>query len=309
MSSIERFRDRLSGRRVLVTGARGMIGSALCRALTTLGANVTGSGRGESSPLNPAIGQWLKADLTRQDETEALFARVRPELVFNLAGFVCGDRAINVVNGTLAGNLVSTVNLLTAAHAAGVLRFVNTGSLQEPMDAQEAPCSPYAASKWAANAYARMFESLFDLDVVIVRLFMVYGPGQIDGSKLIPYVTRRFLKGEAPMLTSGTYEADWVYVDDIARGLIAAASVPEARGATFELGTGQLTCVRSIVYTIKHIVGSDIEPSFGAKPDRPREMVRSADIRSAEEVLSWRPEIDLGKGLPKTVSWFRENEA
>lgn len=303
---LERFRDALEGRSILVTGAGGLIGSALCRALVALGARVTASGRSARQPAATGpIHRWVAADLARQDDAHALMAAAAPEIVFNLAGSVRGERSQAAIAPTLAGNLIATVNLLMAAQAAGVVRFVNTGSLTEPRDAEEAPSSPYAASKWAANAYARMFGDLFGLETVIVRLFMVYGPGQADRTKLIPYVTQSFLKGAAPRLTSGVYEADWIYVEDVAEGLVAAASVPEANGRTLELGTGRLTSVREVTMQIKELLGSAIEPEFGALQERPREVYRVAELAAAKEILGWQPRTNLSDGLRMTVGALR----
>lgn len=304
---LERFRGALQGRSVLVTGGGGLIGSALCRTLVHLGARVTGVGRSGAQPATSGpLHGWIAADLARQDEVQTLMAAAAPEIVFNLAGSVRGERSTAAIAPTIADNLLATVNLLIAAQAAGVARFVNTGSLTEPREAEEAPSSPYAASKWAANAYVRMFGELFGLEVVIVRLFMVYGPGQNDGTKLVPYVTRRFLSGAAPRLTSGVYEADWIYVDDVVEGLVAAACVPEASGRTLELGTGHLTSVREVTLRIKELLGSAIEPEFGALPERPREVYRVAELDASEEVLGWQPRTSLSAGLRKTVSSLRD---
>lgn len=299
---LERFRETLQGRSVLVTGAAGLIGGALCRALAGLGAEVTGSGRKGSRPADAAPdARWVDADLTQQKDVQALMAAGKPDIVFNLAGSVRGERTLAAIAPTLAGNFVATINLLLAAQAVGASRFVNTGSLQEPTGADDAPCSPYAASKWAANAYVRMFGDQFGLETVIARLFMVYGPGQNDRTKLVPYVTRRFLSGVAPRLTSGVYEADWIYVDDVVEGLIALACVPEAKGKTIELGTGRLTSVRDVAMEIKKILGTPLEPEFGAVPDRPREVYRVADLGPSREILGWHPRTSLAEGLRQTV--------
>jgi len=139
---------------------------------------------------------------------------------------------------------------------------------------------------------------------VIVRLFMGYGPEQ-NPRKLIPSVTLSLLRGEAPKLSSGQWQADWIYIDDIIDGLLAAAQVPHIEGCTIDLGSGVLVSVRTIVQQLVNLVGSDLEPIFGELPDRPIEQVLVADIAEAEAKLGWKPSIPLDEGLKRTVEWYR----
>ena len=100
--------------------------------------------------------------------------------------------------------------------------------------------SPYAAAKWAAAGYGRMFHSLYDTPVVILRPFMTYGPGQAS-TKLIPAVTLALLRASGPRLSSGRHRSDWVYISDVIEGFVAAATVPGIEGKTIDLGSGTLT--------------------------------------------------------------------
>ncbi len=85
------------------------------------------------------------------------------------------------------------------------------------------PGSPYAAAKTAVASYGRMFHALYGLPIVHLRVFMVYGPGPQDITKLVPYVTGCLLRGEPPRLSSGTREIDWIYIDDVVEAFVAAA--------------------------------------------------------------------------------------
>ena len=186
----------LTGRRALVTGAAGFIGSALCQRLVASGTEVYGVSRVFRSTADGI--RWWTADLSEVDAAPRILRQVRPDVVFHLASHVSGDRGLGAVVPTLRDNLVTTVNLLTAAAEAGEARVVLAGSMEEPDRDDPAPSSPYAAAKSAASAYARLFDQLYGLPVVNLRVFMVYGPGQRDDTKLIPYVISSLLRGEAP---------------------------------------------------------------------------------------------------------------
>jgi nucleoside-diphosphate-sugar epimerase len=168
------------------------------------------------------------------------------------------------------------------------------------------PCSPYAAAKFAASAYGRMFHSLYRTPVATLRLFMVYGPGQQDVKKLVPYVTLSLLEGRAPELSSGVRRVDWIYVDDVVDGYLAAALSPAVDGCTIDLGSGELVSVRSVVERLTTIVGTPgVVPVFGAVSDRPMEQERCAVLAEARAVLGWSPRTPLDDGLRRTVDWYR----
>jgi UDP-glucose 4-epimerase len=297
----------VAGGRVLVTGAAGFIGSALCRALVWSGYEVHGTSR---APREGAEVRWWQVDLSEPDAIRQVMRKVRPSVVFHLASHVSGDRALSTVLSTARDNLVATVNLLTAASEADGPRVVMAGSMEEvdPEDPTAAPGSPYAAAKTAARTYARLFHALYGLPVVYLRVFMVYGPGQRDITKLIPYVTTTLLRGEQPLLTSGTREIDWVYVDDVVAAFIAAARVPGVVGEIVDVGSGQLITIRSLVDRLTHLVGAQVDPLFGALGDRPREVCRVADVGRTETLIGWQPRTQLDTGLRRTIRWFAERE-
>ena len=122
----------------------------------------------------------------------------------------------------------------------------------------------------------------------------------------MPYVVTSLLRGEPPALSSGDWEADWIYVDDVIDGLIAAALAEGAEGGSFDLGTGSTISSRSVVEKIVELLDTEIAPSFGALADRPPAPVRAADIERTRSVLGWRPRIALDEGLRRTIRWYRE---
>lgn len=297
------------GDKVLVTGARGFLGSNLCRRLTECGAEVHAISRSPMGSPSENL-RWWQVDLEDFVATKDLFNRVKPDVIYHLSGHVTADPDIRQVLPTFRSLLLTTVQLLTVAAESGCRRVVLTASLTEPQTGQvdRPPSSPYAAAKWASNAFGRMFHALYSTPTVIVRPFMGYGPNQ-NPNKLIPYAIRSIIRGEQPKLASGAWRADWIYVEDVTEGLLAAAEIAGIEGSTIDLGSGQLVTVEAIVRQIIGLLGSSIEPHFGALPDRPSEEIRVADLAHALRVLGWQPRTSLCEGLRRTVDWHLTSEA
>ena len=299
--------DRIAGKPVLVTGGSGFIGAHLCRRLATCGARLHAVSR-ELRRSESVHLQWWQADLRDIAAVRQVFKAVQPHTVFHLASHVVGARELGVVLPTFYDNLASTVHLLTAATETGCRRFVLASSSEEPQisDSTTFACSPYAAAKWASSIYGSMFYQLFQTPVVMPRIFMTYGPNQKDAQKLVPFVVGRLLRGEAPKLSSGRRQADWIYVDDVVEGLLRAAIVPGVEGCAFDLGSGSLVSVREIVEQIAEIIGTTVQPAFGALPDRPFEQERPADTTFLSKKLEYQPTTSLQHGLETTVAWYRQ---
>lgn len=252
---------------------------------------------------------WWQGDLADYEAVEKIFRQINPDIVFHLASEVTGSRELKFVLPTIQGNLLSSVNILISATNQRTKRVIVAGSLEEPdeMDSARAiPCSPYAAAKWAGSGYARMFHALYQTPVTLARLFMVYGPGQHDIRKLIPYVTLSLLRGEAPKLASGQRPVDWIHVDDVVTGLITAAVISGVDGETLDFGSGKLVTTRKVVETLCEIIDAGVNPDFGALPDRPLERVKEADVERTQSLLGWFPTLSLQQGLEETVSWYRK---
>lgn len=289
--------------RALVTGASGFIGGRLCQRLVADGEEVHAVSR---RPHEDDSVRWWQADLGNADEVAATFGRVRPDVVYHLAGFVSGSREVEAVLPSLRDNLVSAVNVLVAAARIGC-SVVLAGSQEEPEPGLEEPipASPYAAAKLAVGSFARMLHALHRLQAVNLRIFMVYGPGQHDRTKLVPYVVTSLLREEQPKVSSGTRPVDWVYVDDVVDAFIAASTRDDLAGMTLDIGTGQLVTIRAIIERIVETVGTGVEPDFGALPERPLEIVRVADVEQTKNTLGWQPRTTLTEGLRSTVDWYR----
>jgi nucleoside-diphosphate-sugar epimerase len=295
-----------AGKRALVTGAGGFIGAHLCDALIAAGADVHAVSRSVKEG-NSKI-HWWQGDLAELGTAEHIFAETCPDYIFHMAGIAAGSRDVSMVLPTFGSNLVSTVNMLVLAKRYGCRRFILPGSMEEPggIDADAVPSSPYAASKWGATIYAKMFHALYDVPTVILRIFMVYGPSRQDLNKLIPYVILSLLRRQAPSLGSGQRYIDWVYISDVIEALLKAAVANGVVGKTLDVGSGRALSVRDLVNTLAEIINPKIRVDFGGQADRPFEQERVANTADALRLMQWEPRTSLHQGLAETVAWYRE---
>lgn len=298
-----------AGLKVLITGASGFLGSHLCARVLELGAEVHATSRvpRASVPGGPC---WWHSSLLTIESVREILSKTKPDVIYHMAGSVGASPNLELVLPAFHSLLTSTVNLLVGAKEIGCHRVILSGSLTEPSSQGEesTPSSPYAAAKWAASGYGRMFYDLYKLPTVMVTPFMTFGPRQ-DSRKLIPSVILSLLEKRAAMLSSGQWEADWIYVDDVIQGFLAAAVVPGIEGRTVELGTGMKRSIREVAELIAQLMNNPAKLLFGAIADRPNEPVRVADTMDAQLRLGWSAKTSFSQGLRQTIQWYEQQAA
>lgn len=293
--------DDWRGRRVLVTGGAGFLGAHVVDRLAALGAETYATTRDRRPPSRHGV-RWSVLDLGDASAVAAVAADVRPDVALHLGGRVSASVDPDLVAPTFRSLLASSVSLLEATEAGRIGRLVLVGSTDEPRGSA-VPASPYGAAKGAVSSYARFFAAAFGTSVVVVRPSETFGPGQ-SAAKLLPYVAASVLRGETPRLSSGRRRGDWVYVDDVVDGMLAAAlHAPD--GAELDLGTGVLHTNRQVVEGLLEALGTDVTPAWGALPDRPAEPEHAADTAHTMRVLGWRSRVSLHDGLRRTAAAAR----
>ena len=296
-----------SGQTILVTGASGFIGSHLCRKLGEFDVEIHALSRVQRR--NSKKTRWWKGDLANPSMIASMLQATRPNYIFNLASYVLGSRDISVVIPTFRSNLLGQVYLMIESWKVGCKRFISTGSMDEPImsNTREKTISPYAVSKWAAGVYGEMFHALYNLPFVHLRVFMVYGPGQKDVSKLIPYSILSMLQGKSPDLTSGRRKIDWIYIEDVVDGILAAALTPNIEGAKLDIGSGKSMPISSIEAMLIDLINPKVVPNYGALSDRLFEQEPIANVSETYAKINWKPKISLDVGLKETVRWYSDN--
>lgn len=300
--------EPLNNKKVLVIGASSFIGTHLVLKLVEHGAIVHATYLSKKPDFCPnVVVEYL--DITDLVAVKNRLKHFQPDYVFNLAAYVNGSRSIEMVLPTMKANLGGNLNLLLAATEYPVKRIVLLGSMDEHQElANEiSPASPYAASKIASSAYAKMFHSLYQLPIVIAKVFMVYGPNQQDTEKLIPYTITTLLRGERPAFSAGTRMVDWVYISDVVDGLLKLMLVPGLEGKSVSIGTGELVSVRSVISSIFKALHIQEPPNFGIIPERPLETMVAAEVKHTKEQIGWTPSIGIKAGIKKTVKWYQES--
>jgi UDP-glucose 4-epimerase len=306
--------------KALVTGGAGFIGSNLVDALLARGDEVTvvddlSTGRREN--LDGALGAG--ANLAELDIREAaalaeLVATFQPQIVFHLAAQIDVRKSLADPAFDAEVNVGGTANLLEAMRAAGSKRivFVSTGGAiygegegkELPLgeDAPIEPFSAYGQSKFAAEGYLALYERLYDLSGVSLRLGNVYGPRQdpLGEAGVIAIFCGRLRSGELPtVFGDGTQTRDYIYVGDVVAAALAAAE-SQASGP-INVGSGIETDVLELARQLAEIDGSEgFEPEFA--PPRAGEVQRiSLDASKAERELGWRATTSVAAGLRLTL--------
>ena len=307
------------GTRALVTGATGFIGSHLVRRLVRDGVEVHALTSTVSTLFPVRLADLRGAfelhegNLCDRGAMEAVVGAARPTHVFHLGAYTHVGKSWQRVDECVQTNVQGTVGLLEALEGSGYTRFVNMGTSEiyggVPVPFREDgpvnPISPYAASKYAAERFCRVFCEGRGWPVVMLRPFNAFGPAQtID--RVIPEIIIRGLRSEPLRMTQGRQTREFNYVEDLVDGLVRAAAVPGLEGQLLNLGCGEDVSIRDLAELVLDLLGNPVRPEFGAIPERPTEIWEMrCDSSRARDLLGWKPSHTLAEGLVATIEWYR----
>ena len=315
MADAGRTAGSVSGRRILVTGGTGFIGSALCRSLVKRGDSVTvatrpGSDRTRLAGIADSI-TIVEADLVDFGQAAALVSRTRPEIVFHLACSVFNPPGVTA-SGHLDANIGATAALLEAVREHPACRLIHTGSAAEyppgtglSEEMKPAPVNVYGAMKACASLLVDAYARIYGLKTARAVLFTVYGPGEAP-HRLVPSTIEAALRGQAVRLRDGAVQRDMLFIDDAVDGLLRMGDTDLAPGTALNLCSGTGLTVRHIAEEILRLMDAPFAIEEHKQDGRSDEIrVVSGDNSRARHLLDWRPHWSLEAGLGESIAALR----
>jgi CDP-glucose 4,6-dehydratase len=317
------------GRRALVTGATGIVGSWLCEALVRRGAGVVAlvldddpQSRFYTAGIDRAC-SVVRGNLANIEDCMRAINAHECEVVFHLGAQTIVGTALRDPLECFESNIRGTYNLLEAARRLQplVTAFVVASSDKAYGDSPVLPYTedmplagkhPYDVSKSCTDLLSATYHHTYGLPVTIARCGNIYGGGDLNWSRIVPGTIRSLLRGERPVLRSdGAPVRDYIYVKDAVDAYIAlaeAAGRADVAGEAFNFGTQSGATAMSIVEAIGRVM--QVEPNpvvLGTAVMEIRE--QTLDAGKARERLGWRPRWNLDDGLRETVAWYRAHLA
>jgi NAD dependent epimerase/dehydratase len=317
-----------SGRKVMLTGAGGFIGSHLVETLVSEGALVRAFVRYNS---RGSLGLLHQIHESIRSQVEIIYGDLRDLMavedavrgvshVFHLGALIAIPYSYLHPVEVVETNVLGTLNILQAARSLGVERVVHTSSSEVYGTALHVPIeeahplqgqSPYSASKIGADKLAESFYCAYGLPVVTLRPFNTYGPRQSTRA-IIPSIITQALTSDIVRIGNLDARRDLTYVTDTVEGFLRIAQVEAIEGETFNLGTGQEVSIAELAQEIFSLMGKSpklaVEPAR-LRPEKSEVQRLLSDNHRARQSLGWTPSVPLKEGLLKTINWISDNLA
>jgi len=308
----------------LVTGGGGFIGSNLVKALLARGERVRvldNFATGKRTNL-AEFGNDLEI-ITGDIREQAACTRAVESVDFVLHQAALGSvpRSVQDPMTSHEVNVTGTLNLLLAARAAKVRRFVfassssvygNTPTLPKEETMPSSPISPYAVSKLAAERYTLSFNFIYGMETVALRYFNVFGPKQDPDSQyaaVIPRFIMALAHNKAPVIYGdGEQSRDFTFVENVVQANLLACTAPEAPGNVMNIACGERYSLNLLVKNLYEIMDKEVPAVY--EPERSGDVKHSmAAIERASRLLAFSPQVKFQEGLQKTVAWYLNQKA
>lgn len=319
------YKAEYKGKKVLITGGAGAIGSNLTRAIASLGAERVivlddlSSAERWNIPSLPNV-LFSEGDILDEIKLKRVFFEA-PDYVFHLAAFFANQNSIDHPERDLQVNGMGTLKLLEYCALTKVKRFVYASSgcsiygSHAPMPLKEDFMSlhlstPYQITKMLGELYANFFQHQYEVPVVKTRFFNSYGPGEIPGQyrNVIPNFIYWAMSGKPlPITGTGEETRDFTFVGDIVDGLLRAGVMPSAVGEEFNLASGREIEIRQLAEMINKLTGNKAGINFAPRRKWDTKSRILASVEKAHKVIGYAPNTTFEQGLPQAIDWFKQN--
>ena len=310
---------------VFVTGAYGLLGSWLVKALRERGARTTVLKRDSVAASALALeGTEARVNVVHGDVRDGalvdrLLSQYEVDTVFHLAAQAIVGTATRSPVSTFETNIRGTWTLLEACRRTGVQRVIVASSDKAYGPHEELPYReefalrpryPYDVSKAATDMIARSYWHMFELPVAVTRFANLYGGGDLNLSRLVPECALAAIQGRRPVIRSdGTQERDYLYVEDAVEAYLAIWGLLEqgrGGGEAFNAGNDEPHSVIKVARLTCQVAGTGVEPDVRGTGTPPGEITRQwADSTKLRAMSGWEPRVSLEEGLARTVEWYR----
>lgn len=314
----------LTGKKVLVTGAGGFIGSHLTEKLVALGAETRAlvhyNALGNYGWLNNSSAksemQIITGDISDRDSVNEAVKGC--EIVFHLAALIAIPYSYQAPYSYVRTNIEGTLNVLQACRNHDVARVIHTSTSEVYGTARYAPIdekhplqgqSPYSATKIGADKIAEAFNLSFEVPVVTVRPFNTFGPRQ-SARAVIPTIIAQCLADQVVRLGNLRPTRDLNFVANTVEGFLMAASSAEAVGKSINLGSGREISIGDLADLIGRLIGRDFSiqtDEMRLRPENSEVERLIADNTLAQQILGWQPRVNLEEGLKLTIEWMQQH--
>ena len=317
----------LTGKRILVTGGAGFIATTLARRLVDTNEIVAVDNLHRDALTHTELIEHPNLTFYRGDILDAELvkdlARGATHIV-HCAAIAGVDQVLESPVRTMRVDLIGTYNVLEAANATRdtVERYVGFSTSEvfgtHAFNVGEANVTTigsvgearwtYAVAKLAAEHFARAYHDEFDLPIVSVRPFNVYGPGQIGGGAIRAFIETALEGNDLVVRGDGSQIRAWCYVDDMVDALLLVLERDEAVGETFNIGNARSTVtIYDLAQRVRRLTAAEVDIVF--EPHRsPDVEIRIPNVDKARAVLGFEARVDLDDGLARTIAWYRERK-
>ncbi|HHT9105566.1 MAG TPA: NAD-dependent epimerase/dehydratase family protein [Candidatus Wujingus californicus] len=298
--------------KILVVGGSGFLGKHLVRRCLrdTRFVSCIGLGRNKKGFFEDI--EVINVDINNKDVLWAILNKKSFDYIFNLGGYIDHTNYFNGGRKVIETHFVGLLNILDCIDVKSLKSFVQIGSSDEYGNApspqretmRENSISPYSQAKVASTHLIQMLHRTEGFPGVVLRFFLVYGPGQ-DNKRFLPQIINGCLNNIEFKTSEGKQLRDFCYIDDVIEAMIKAAALPQSKGNVINIASGTPVMIKDVIQKVMLFTDGG-KPMWGAHPYRVGEnMQLYADISLAKNLLHWEPQVSLDVGLKKTIEYYK----